>query len=50
MFPRLILGGAKIAVVAFTDTPELFGGELRILGAIDLRNREIFPKLMRIPE
>jgi hypothetical protein len=33
-YPVRILGDGKSAVVAFTDTPELFGRELRILGAV----------------
>ena len=47
-YPTRIIGGANSAVVAFTDTPELFGGELRILGAVDFKDGEIFPKLVRI--
>ena len=33
-YPVRILGDRKSALVAFTDTPELFGNELRILGAV----------------
>jgi hypothetical protein len=33
-YPVRILGDDKSAIVAFTDTPELFGRELRILGAV----------------
>ncbi len=33
-YPVRILGDRKSALVAFTDTPELFGRELRILGAV----------------
>jgi hypothetical protein len=33
-YPVRILGDGRSAVVAFTDTPELFGRELRILGAV----------------
>ena len=33
-YPTRILGDAHSALVAFTDTPELFGKELRILGAV----------------
>lgn len=29
------------ALVAFTDTPELFGGELRILAAVDVRDGKV---------
>lgn len=37
-YPTRIIGGTGSAVVAFTDTPELFGGELRILGAVDFQD------------
>jgi hypothetical protein len=40
-YPTRILGGMRSAVVAFTDTPELFGDELRILGAIDFKDGKI---------
>jgi len=40
-YPTRIIGGAGSAVVAFTDTPELFGGELRILGAVDCKDGKI---------
>ena len=40
-YPTEILGGPGSALVSFTDTPELFGGELRIVGAIDLKNGKI---------
>jgi ketosteroid isomerase-like protein len=33
-YPTRILGDKRSALVAFTDTPELFGRELRILGAV----------------
>ncbi len=33
-YPVRILGDERSALVAFTDTPELFGRELRILGAV----------------
>jgi hypothetical protein len=33
-YPVRILGDGRSAIVAFTDTPELFGRELRILGAV----------------
>jgi hypothetical protein len=36
-----ILGDENSALVAFTDTPELFGSEIRILAAIDLENGKI---------
>ncbi|MGH8031133.1 MAG: hypothetical protein ACREO8_01920, partial [Luteimonas sp.] len=37
-YPTRILGDMKSALVAFTDTPELFGGELRIIGTIDFKD------------
>ena len=40
-YPTRIIGGAGSAIVAFTDTPELFGGELRILGAVDFKDGKI---------
>ncbi|QLL12569.1 nuclear transport factor 2 family protein [Pseudomonas chlororaphis] len=44
-YPTRILGGsirgAGSAVVEFTDTPELFGGELRIVGAVDFKDGKI---------
>ena len=40
-YPVRILGGPSSAVVAFTDTPELFGGELHLLGAVDLAEGKI---------
>jgi hypothetical protein len=40
-YPTRILGDADSALVAFTDTPELFGGELRILGAVDLAGGKV---------
>jgi ketosteroid isomerase-like protein len=40
-YPTEILGGGNSALVSFTDTPELFGGELRILGALDLKDGKI---------
>lgn len=40
-YPVRILGGPSSAVVAFTDTPELFGGELHLLGAVDLAGGKI---------
>lgn len=44
-YPTRILGDLSgrdgSALVAFTDTPELFGGELRILGAVDVRDGRI---------
>lgn len=40
-YPTRILGDADSMVVAFTDTPEMFGGELRIIGAIDTKDGKI---------
>lgn len=44
-YPTRILGeitdGEGSALVAFTDTPELFGDEIRILGAVDVRDGRI---------
>src|SRR3984885_11742702 len=37
-YPTRISGDMHSAVVAFTDTPELFGGEIRILAAIDFKD------------
>lgn len=35
-YPTRILGGPDSAIVAMTDTPELFGGEIHALGCVDL--------------
>jgi ketosteroid isomerase-like protein len=40
-YPTRIIGGPKSAIVEFTDTPELFGGELRIFGAVDFKEGKI---------
>ncbi|PDT03250.1 hypothetical protein CO666_16925 [Rhizobium chutanense] len=44
-YPVQVLGGAEkgngSAIVSFVDTPELFGGELRILGAVDFKDGKI---------
>jgi len=40
-YPTLILGDHRSAIVAFTDTPELFGGEIRILAAIDIKDGKV---------
>ncbi len=37
-YPTRISGDSHSALVAFTDTPELFGGEIRILAAIDFKD------------
>jgi len=39
--PTRISGDMHSAVVAFTDTPELFGGEIRILAAIDFKDGKV---------
>ena len=38
-YPVRILGDRHSALVAFTDTPELFGKELRILGAVSFDDK-----------
>jgi limonene-1,2-epoxide hydrolase len=44
-YPTRIVGhiedGEGSVLIAFTDTPELFGGELRVFGSIDVRNHKI---------
>jgi hypothetical protein len=40
-YPTRITGDMHSAVVAFTDTPELFGGEIRILAAVDLKDGKV---------
>jgi len=40
-YPTLILGDQQSALVAFTDTPELFGGEIRLLAAIDIKDGKV---------
>jgi len=40
-YPTLILGDEHSALVAFTDTPELFGSEIRFLAAIDIKDGKI---------
>ena len=36
-----ITGDTHSALVAFTDTPELFGGEIRILAAVDFKDSKV---------
>jgi limonene-1,2-epoxide hydrolase len=36
-----ILGNEQSALVAFTDTPELFGAEIRILAAVDIEDGKV---------
>jgi ketosteroid isomerase-like protein len=40
-YPTWIMGDTHSALVGFTDTPELFGGEIRILAAIDFKDGKI---------
>lgn len=40
-YPLRILGGTDSAVVLVTDTPELFGGEIRQLACVDLKDGKI---------
>jgi hypothetical protein len=40
-YPTRISGDTHSALVAFTDTPELFGSEIRILAAIDFKDGKI---------
>ena len=40
-YPTRISGDTHSALVAFTDTPELFGDEIRILAAIDFKDGKI---------
>ena len=40
-YPTLILGDEHSALVAFTDTPELFGGEIRALAAVDIKDGKV---------
>jgi hypothetical protein len=40
-YPTRVTGDTHSALVAFTDTPELFGGEIRILAAIDFKDGKI---------
>jgi hypothetical protein len=40
-YPTRISGDTHSALVAFTDTPELFGAEIRILAAIDFKDGKV---------
>jgi ketosteroid isomerase-like protein len=40
-YPTQILGDMTSAVVFYTDTPELFGGEIRVIGIVDLEDGKI---------
>ncbi|MFM0739570.1 nuclear transport factor 2 family protein [Paraburkholderia xenovorans] len=41
-YPTRVIGGPRSAIVEFTDTPELFGGELHIVGAVDFKDGKIY--------
>ena len=40
-YPTRIIGDSNSAMVLFTDTPELFGGEIRAIGSLDFKNGKI---------
>jgi hypothetical protein len=40
-YPTRILGNTSSAVVAFTDTPGVFGAEIRVLSAIDFKDGKV---------
>jgi hypothetical protein len=40
-YPTRVSGDTHSALVAFTDTPELFGGEIRILAAVDFKDGKV---------
>jgi len=40
-YPTRISGDTHSAMIAFTDTPELFGGEIRILAAVDFKDGKV---------
>jgi len=40
-YPTRIIGGPRGAIVAMTDTPELFGGEIHALGCVDICDGKI---------
>ncbi|UUX95277.1 nuclear transport factor 2 family protein [Aquabacterium sp. J223] len=40
-YPTRIVGDMTGAMIAFTDTPELFGGELRLQGIVDFKDGRI---------
>ncbi|MBW9116423.1 hypothetical protein JNB88_22560 [Rhizobium cauense] len=40
-YPVRVIGGPNSAIVAFVDTPELFGGEIRLIGAVDFKDGKI---------
>jgi len=40
-YPTRILGDTTSAMVLFTNTPELFGGEIQAIGSVDIRRGKI---------
>jgi hypothetical protein len=40
-YPSRILGNMNSAMVFFTDTPTLFGGEIRPIGVVDFKDKKI---------
>jgi hypothetical protein len=40
-YPTRIIGDTRSALVAFTDTPELFGGDMRLIAAVDFKDGKI---------
>jgi len=40
-YPTRILGDTASAMVLFTNTPELFGGEIQAIGSVDIRRGKI---------
>ncbi|MCZ8516682.1 hypothetical protein O9H85_30730 [Paenibacillus filicis] len=40
-YPTRILGDSNSAIVFFTDTPELFGNEIRIMGSVNFKEGKI---------
>jgi len=40
-YPTRISGDTHSALIAFTDTPELFGGEIRILATVDFKDGKV---------
>ena len=44
-YPTRVLGDMHSAVIAFTDSPELFGGEIRIYSAVDFHDGKIIRQI-----
>jgi hypothetical protein len=40
-YPTRIIGDSGSAIVTFTDTPELFGGDIRLIAAVDFKEGKI---------